>query len=327
MPSDSAHREVEKVNGFDQEIDLRELILSVWRRKWTVAAAAFAGCIISIAYAFYVPEVFESTVLLIPTETQKPDQLGAAAALIGGKKAPGTGDLDLYQSLLTSRTVMKKLLRTKIPNWSDTGKGRLEPLLTIFKADTLNRIQYSFLLEGLSRSIFVQSPGTGSGGILQVSVDASTGWLAQEIADTLIALGQDEITRVRAERMDAILPVLEVSAKAAKADWDQIISAIARYRDRNRSILLPNQQLELDRMMMERQLQEQKYLLARKEVEQQILERRKAVPPAVVLDSADLPPIRKKPRRSVIVLIGTALGGMLAVGWILSQGFFKPAVH
>lgn len=328
MSRESETNEVERIHGFDQEIDLRELVLSVWRRKWAVVAAAFLGGILSAVYAYHVPLVFESTVLLIPTENQKSDQLGgAAAALIGAKKGGETSDLDLYQSLLTSRTVMNKLVRKKIPNQSDTGKGRLETVFSIFKSDTTDRAKFSFLMDGLRQSIFVVSPGTGSGGILQVSVDAPTAWLAQEIADTIVALGQEEIKRVRAERMDAILPILEASAKVAKADWDQSSFAIARYRDRNRSIVLPDQQLELDRLLMERQLQEQKYLLVRKEVEQQILERSKAVPPAVVLDSADLPPVRKKPMRSLIVLIGTAVAGLLAVSLILAHGFLKPTAR
>ena len=311
----------------NDDIDLREVLLTLWNRRLFIVACTILGTVVAGIYAFTLPKVFESTILLIPTEAPKPDQLGAAAALLGGKKAGGAGDLDLYQTLLTSRTVIQKLLKTSLRNESDTGKGRSEPLYQIFKLDTTNKLSVYNAVQGLAKSIEVAPQGSGNGGILQVTARASTPWLAQEIADTVTALGQEEIRQVRAERLDALLPRLNLAASQAKAEWDATTQVIARYHDRNHSVILPDQQLELDRLNMERQVMEQKYLLARKEVEQQLLDRAKATPPAVILDVADLPAKKSKPQRSVIIVIGMvfSLGGASA-GALIWKAFAKTAL-
>jgi len=288
----------------NDEIDLREIFLTLWHKKIFIVLCTMIGTLAAGFYSYTLPSVFESTILLIPTETPKADQLGTAAALLGGKKIGGAGDLDLYQTLLTSRTVIQKLLITPLRNESDTGKSHLEPLFKILKVDTANKLAVYNTVQSLASSIGVAAQGTGSGGILQITAKASTPWLAQEIADTVTALGQEEIRKVRAERFDVLLPRLNQAATLAKAEWDATTLRIARYRDQNRSLILPGQQLEIDRLNMERQVTEQKYLLARKEVEQLLLDRVKATPPAMILDAANLPPKKSKPQRSVILAIG-----------------------
>lgn len=293
------------------DIDLREMVLAVWRRRFLVAGVTVVGALAALAYGFLAPKEYRSTALLVPMEAPNRDALSGAAALLG-KKAPPGSDLDLYQALLRSRNVMRRLLVSPMVDGSDTGRGRTLPLFTIIGVDTSSSLEVAQAKEMLSDKIDVQETGTGSGGILSVTVSAGQPWLAQQIANAVVAIGQEELRVVKGERFVATLSRMETAADRAKAEWERAASALADYRDRNPSAYLPAQQLAIDRLVLERQVKEQKYLMARREVEASILEKGKAAPPTIVLDSADYPVRKSKPKRSLILVAGTALSFLLA---------------
>lgn len=307
----------------DDEIDLRELFLTLWARKGMILAVGLAAFALSAAYAFLIAKpVYVSSALLIPTQTTNPSsELGAAAALLGGKKS-GSADVDLYQSLLTSRTVIHKLLCIPVQNLSDTGRGRMEPLFQIMSVDTSVPLQVEGTVAGLSKSVTVGSKESGAGGILEIKFSANSAWLAKAIGDNLLQIGQDELRLVRQERADVVLSRLSIAVKQAKGELDSASKVLAYFKDRNRSISLPEQLLQVYRLEMEKSAKEQKYLLARKEYELQLLEKAKAVPPMMILDPANLPAKKSKPKRSLIMALGLMVGLMGASVWVLGVKAF-----
>jgi uncharacterized protein involved in exopolysaccharide biosynthesis len=310
----------------DDEIDLRELFLTLWDKRKFIALSSAATLALSAYYAYRIAKpVFESSALLLPTQTSTSSDLGTAAALLGGKKG-GSADVDLYQSLLTSRTVIHKLIMTPFKNQSDTGKGRIEPLYRIIGIDTTNPSAMSGSIKGLAGSVAVGSKESGAGGILEIKFSAGAPWLAQQIGNNLLEIGQEELRLVRIERSDVILSRLNVAVAQARSEWDSTARTLTWYRDRNRSISLPEQMLELSKLEMEKSAKEQKYLLARKEYEVQMLERTKAAPPMMILDPADLPSRKSKPKRSLILALGLMVGGIgSCVGVLGWKSFFIPA--
>lgn len=307
----------------DDEVDLRELAVLLWSRKKMILGAGLTTMAVATAYAFFLAKpLFVSSALLIPTQTTNvSSELGAAAVLLGGKKS-GSADVDLYQSLLTSRTVIHKLLRIPIQNLSDTGKGRVEPLFQVLSVDTAAPMQVEGTVAGLSKSVTVGSKESGAGGILEVKFSANSAWLAKAIGDHLLQIGQDELRLVRMERADVVLSRLSVAVNQAKGELDSASKVLAYFKDRNRSIVLPEQMLQVYRLEMEKSAKEQKYLLARKEYEMQLLEKAKAVPPMMILDPANLPARKSKPKRSLIMAIGLIAGIMGASVWVLGVKAF-----
>lgn len=310
----------------EDEIDLRELFLALWARKGMIIVVSFATLAAATIYAFLVAKpVFVSSALLIPTQTSNSSsELGAAAALLGGKKS-GSADVDLYQSLLTSRTVIQKLLRVPVKNLSDTGKARVEPLFQIMAVDTSEPLQLEGAVAGLSKSVVVGSKESGAGGILEIKFSANAPWLAKAIGDHLLQIGQDELRFVRQERADVVLSRLSVAVNQAKSELDSASRVLAYFKDRNRSISLPEQLLQVYRLEMEKSAKEQKYLLARKEYEVQLLEKAKAVPPMMILDPANLPAKKSKPKRALIMALGLVGGLMGASVWALGVKAFLRA--
>jgi len=290
------------------EIDLRDLFLALWEKRRLILATSLATLVLAFVYAYLIAKPsYESSALLLPTQAPSADQLGAAAALLG-KKASGSADVDLYQSLLTSRTVIHKLLATRIPNRSDTAQGRLEPLHAILQLDTGKLGEFDHAADYLARSIAVGSRESGEGGILEIKFTASSPWLAQEIGDEVLKIGQEELRLVRIERSNVILSRLNVAVAEAKSEWESAARVLTSYRQANRSISLPNQMMDLAGLEMEKSAKEQKYLLVRKEYELQMMERVKAAPPMMILDPANLPSRKSKPRRMLILALGLVVG-------------------
>ncbi len=310
-----------------EDIDLKELILSLWHKRGFIAASTAMSLALATLYAFVVAKpVFESSALLLPTQmSSSSSDLGAAAALLGGKRS-GSADVDLYQSLLTSRSVIHKLLEAPIKNMSDTGKGRSEPLYIVLGIDTTKPAKLDLAVQGMAKSVTVGSKESGAGGILEIKFSAGAPWLAQQIGSTLLEIGQEELRIVRIERSNVVLSRLNVAVNEARSEWDSTARALALYKDRNRSITLPDQVLELSRLEMEKSAKEQKYLLARKEFEFQMLERAKAAPPMMILDPANLPSRKSKPKRITILAIGLIMGLMGSSAGVLGwKAFMTPA--
>ena len=303
--------EVNSSRGISEdEVNLRDLFLALWSKRTLIGLCSASTLALSAIYAYGIAKpVFESSALLLPTQTTSVSDLGAAAALLGGKKG-GSADVDLYQSLLTSRTVIHKLLWAPVKNQSDTGKGRIQPLYEVMGVDTSKPDLLDRAVQGVSKSVTVGSKESGAGGILEIKFSAGAPWLAQQIGNTLLDIGQEELRLVRIERSTLIMSRLNIAVAQAREEWDSTARRLTWYNDRNRSISLPEQKLELYRLEMEKSAKEQKYLLARKEYEVQMLERAKAAPPMMILDPANLPARKSKPKRSLILALGLVIGVM-----------------
>lgn len=284
-------------------LDYAGMARRVWLNRKKILLATLAGFFVGVVYAFFLAKpVFKSTVLLIPTEPPKLDQLGAASALLGKKGGAENSDAMLYQGLLTSRTVMHRLLVSKIANFTDTGAGRVEDLRTFLGVDTSELLQVEKFTNSMQKQISVVPGVEGAGGIVEVAVLAAYPWLAQQLARNLLDIGQAEIREVRLDRSNTVIPRLRAAVDSARKEWDSAAVLYANFIAGNRSALLPSQVLQTERLLMDKNAKEQKYLLARRELETRNLEHAKSTSPMVILDPANLPARKAKPKRIVLVI-------------------------
>lgn len=292
----------------EAQVDVLEMTRTLWEHRKIISLISLGTLLLAACYAFLIAKpIYKSTALLIPTQAPSLDQLGGAAALLG-KKGGASADVELYQSLLTSRTVIRKLLLAPIQNHADTAKGRTEPVFQVMAIDTNNKALTQDAMAKLASSIDVNAKETGEGGILEVTISSEAPWLSQQIGNSVLEIGQEQIRTIRIERSSTILARLKIAAHEAQTEWDSSTSRLTWYKARNRSAMLPEQLLEISRLDMERLTKEQKYLMARREFESQQLERAKAAPPMLILDSADLPARKSKPKRVLILALGLAAG-------------------
>lgn len=68
----------------DDEIDLRELLVAVWKGKLIVAATALICALASVVYALSIPNTYRSEALLAPVGESAPGGLAKMAGQLGG---------------------------------------------------------------------------------------------------------------------------------------------------------------------------------------------------------------------------------------------------
>lgn len=123
----------------EKEIDLREIIGILLKRKWTVIVIFLVACVSSIIYSLVLPKIYESTVTLIILPPRFKPEFTLP-----------TFSVETYRDLLKSKGILKRVeeslnLKEKITVFS------LERMLTVKvveqKAGAKGEIKYAPLIE------------------------------------------------------------------------------------------------------------------------------------------------------------------------------------
>lgn len=102
----------------DDEIDLKELALTLWRGKWIIIATTVIAAVIAVVYALSLPNIYRSEVLLSPVEDQQAGGLAGLANQFGGLASlagvslggAGNDKTTLALELLKSRTFLSEFI-------------------------------------------------------------------------------------------------------------------------------------------------------------------------------------------------------------------------
>ncbi len=101
----------------EDEIDLRELVVRIWRRKWFILLFAVATFTLVLLYLNIATYRYTVDLKVAPVEGEGGSRMGALGELAGavGMQLPGGGDvqkIDLYRALLQSQEVAQRLLQS-----------------------------------------------------------------------------------------------------------------------------------------------------------------------------------------------------------------------
>lgn len=104
-------------NDHDNDIDLIELFSALWRNKWTVVVTTLVFATASTGYALYKENVYQSSVLLAPSQTESDGiaglsgQLGGLASLAGISLGGGdSNQITIAKEVLQSRAFIKEFI-------------------------------------------------------------------------------------------------------------------------------------------------------------------------------------------------------------------------
>ncbi|MBE4006759.1 Wzz/FepE/Etk N-terminal domain-containing protein [Vibrio parahaemolyticus] len=288
----------------DDEIDLRELFKALWKGKWIIVAITFVFAISSVIYAVNLPNIYQADALLSPTESSNggglskmAGQLGGLAALagvnIGGTEAT---QADLAVQVMRSRQFVDEFITKHdllVPLMAAKGWD-LKNNKLVLDEEIYNPKSESWLRkpDGLrgARPSSLEAYEVFTTDVFNVNQDKDTGlftiaikhyspYVAQQWVDWLV----EDINKVMRERtitattrnLDYLNTQLE---KTAVADMQSTFYKI---------------------------IEEQTKSLMLAEVQEEFVF--KTVDPAVV------PEIKSSPKRAMICILGTLLGGMLGI--------------
>ncbi|BCN23011.1 Wzz/FepE/Etk N-terminal domain-containing protein [Vibrio alfacsensis] len=298
----------------DDEIDLRELFGALWKGKWIIIATTFVFAVGAVLYALSLPNIYKSDALLAPAESsgggglsKMAGQLGGLAALAGVNLGAGeSSQTDLAVQVMKSRQFVEAFIKKHdllVPlmaakDW-DLANNKLILDEELYNPDTGEWLREAKGLRGstptaqeafevFSKEVLSVSQDKESG-LYTVSVKNYSPYIAQQWVNWLI----EDINKVMRERT-----IAETSQNLAYLNTQLQKTAVADMQSTFYKLI-----------------EEQTKSLMLAEVQEEFIFK--------VVDPAVIPELKDGPKRALICVLGTLLGGMLGVAIVLVRFAFR----
>lgn len=150
MPSQDATSQA-KHDIAEDEIDLKDLFIALWKGKWIIISVSFLAAVVAIVYALSLPNIYKSEALLAPAEERNggglsalAGQFGGLASLAGVNLGGASGDkVTIALELLKSRQFIGEFIEKNdlkpaimaVERWDQTSNSLLYDE-TVFEKDT-----------------------------------------------------------------------------------------------------------------------------------------------------------------------------------------------
>lgn len=296
----------------DDEIDLRELFAVIWKGKWLIILITAVFAVGAVLFALSQPNIYKSEVLLAPASEDAnkmgalASQFGGLASLAGINMGGGGGDkTTLTLAVLNSRKfinqfVNKHALKVTLfagESWSEA-TGEL-----VLDAEIYDAQKQSWLRE--------VDPGKSA---------EPTDWEVYKEFKKIYAISTDKETGMITISIESLSPIV---AKKWLEQLVKDINAEMRAKDlhdseRNIRYLKKNLQ-QTDYADMQTVF----YQLIEQELKTQMLAQVQAEYAFKIIDPAVVAEEKSKPKRALIAVLGTLLGGMLGVMLVLVHHFMS----
>ncbi|OHY54788.1 lipopolysaccharide biosynthesis protein [Shewanella algae] len=299
----------------DDEIDLRELFSVIWQGKWLIAGVTLVFAVASVVIALMLPNIYKSEVLLAPASEEQgagglaglASQFGGLASMaginLGGKG--GTDKTQLAIEVLKSRQFIGDFIEKHqiLPELMAVDKWHMADNSLSFDPEMYNQQSKTWVREvnppfqpkpslqeahkAFSKILVVNKDKES--GMVKISIEHQSPFIAKQWVDWLVA----DINLTMKERDVA---------------------------EANRSTDFLNKQIELTnvadiRAILYKLVEEQAKTIMFAEVRDEYVFK--------TIDPAFVPEEKAKPKRALICVLGTMLGGMLAVMIVLIRHFVK----
>jgi len=295
----------------DDEIDLRELFATLWRGKWIIILFTIAFAAGGVFYALSKPDIYQSSVLLAPTQDEGgagglSGQLGGLASLAGiSLGGGGSNQTAMAKAVLQSRAFLAGFIHRhnlSIPLMA-TEAWDMENGKWVINRDVYNPEADEWLSDEEGESLKPTDwdmVKTFKGGYLSLTNDEETGMVtlniksqsppvAKEWAEKLVHDINEHMREQDVKEAEARIAYLEGKLQETNiAGMQQVFYQLIE--SETRTVMLANAQDE--------------YIF-------------KTVDPAVV------PQEKSEPKRALIAIVATMLGGMLGVFTVFVIAFIR----
>ncbi|WP_342655932.1 Wzz/FepE/Etk N-terminal domain-containing protein [Shewanella algae] len=299
----------------DDEIDLRELFSVIWQGKWLIAGVTLVFAVASVVIALMLPNIYKSEALLAPASEEQgagglaglASQFGGLASMaginLGGKG--GTDKTQLAIEVLKSRQFIGDFIEKHqiLPELMAVDKWNMTDNALSFEPDIYNsqsktwvrKVNPPFqpkpsLQEAHKKFLKIFNVNKDKeSGMVTISIEHQSPFVAKQWVDWLVA----DINLTMKQRDVA---------------------------EATRSTEFLNKQIELTnvadiRAILYKLVEEQAKTIMFAEVRDEYVFK--------TIDPAFIPEEKAKPKRALICVLGTMLGGMLAVMMVLIRHFFR----
>ena len=297
---------------YDDEIDLRELFAALWASKTTILGIVLMSALISVFVALSLPNKYTSQALLAPRSDsgaggalgQMASQFGGLASL-AGVNLGGLGDQGstaVAIEMLKSRQFFGTYLYDDVlidlmaaEGW-DRGTGK------VLIDDSLFDVKTATWVRGVSEEFqvkpSVQEAHESFKGFLSVAEDTKTGLVTVEVTHYSPTVARNWVALV----------VEGVNEAVRARDVEEAEKSIAFLNQQR----LKTNLVSLTEVFAELIEQQTKTVMLANASDEYVFQ---------VIEPPVAPELKSEPKRALICVLGTLLGGMLAVLFVLIRHF------
>ncbi|MCP5331069.1 MAG: LPS O-antigen length regulator [Pseudomonadales bacterium] len=289
----------------DDEIDLRELFGILWADKWLIIGITSVAAVISVVVSLLMTEIYHAETVLAAADTDQNNsmmaQLGGAAALLGVSVGSNNGDgVSTAIATLRSHQFISRFIEQNdllVPLFAAKWNKRekiAEIDNSIYEASTGDWLRDDGVPSSLEayrefiKILSVSGPDRNTG-IVTVAINWHN---PQEAAQWVNALVQDLNQDIRAR------------------DVQEANDAIAFLRNQ-----LENTQLVDMQRVFYQLIESQTRITMLADVRDEYVFR--------VIDPAVVPDRKSEPRRALICILGTMLGGMMSLVVVFALHIYR----
>ena len=302
-------------NPYDDEIDVREFfaILRIGRVKIAAITAIFA--IASVVYALSMPNQYKATVLLSPTQSSSGvgmssalGDLGGLASLAGVSLGGGVGEGKLAQEIMQSWSFIEDFIEDNnlaVGAYAAVGWDR-----------SSNQIEVNNDLYDVSKNQWlVEDNHSGKFG-------PPSSWKLFKAFSNILSVSEDKKTGLVEVSIEYYSPLI------AKQWLDLYVAAINTHMQK-REMAKVSRNVEYLQAQIKKtsiaEMQDVFYTIIQEQIKNKMLAE---ASPEFAFDSVGpsmVPEEKSRPKRALICIWGTLLGGMLSVLLVLGMHFGRKS--
>ncbi|MBA6264800.1 LPS O-antigen length regulator [Colwellia sp. Bg11-12] len=304
-------KQLTEKNNSDDEIDLVELWRAIWSGKYIIIVISIIFGASSVAFALSKPDIYKASILLSPASSDSAGGMGALAGQFGGLASlagislggGGTDKTALALEIIKTRAFLETFIikhELLVPLMASENWDRATDSLVINKElyDNINK-------KWLSKASASKSSEPSQ-------------WEAYQRLLSLLTISQDKTTSL------VTIDIEFYSPEIAKQWLIWLVSDVNNFmreqdeQEAQASIEYLTKQLgNTEVSAMETVF----YQLIEEQTKNMMLTKVSAEYVLKTIDPAQVPDTKAKPKRALIVVLGTMLGGILSILIVLIRHF------
>lgn len=303
--------QIQTPQNYDDEIDLRELFSVLWAGKKLIAAVTSLFAVISVIYALSLANEYKSSAVVAPAESggsalgNMAGQLGGLASLAGINIGPGENTETLEaMEIMQSWGFIEEFVESnnlQIPVYAGEGWDKASNSLKLDDE----------IYDAESKTWLIESEGRGE-------QRPPSSWELFEEFDEKVTVSQDKKSGL------ITISVEYYSPQLAKQWVELFVRSINDYM-RERKLQQVNRNIEYLTAQVEKTaiagMREVFYQIIEEQTKSKMLAEASPEYVFVTVSRAMVPEEKSNPNRALTIFLGTLLGVILSILWVLVRRY------
>jgi len=296
----------------DDEIDLRELFSVLWAGKRLIVGITAVFALVAVFYALSIPNQYRATVVLAPAQSDGGGLSGALAQLGGLASLAG---VNIPKGDLSESQIAQQVMRSW--NFVDNFINRNDLYVDLYASEGWNQ-QTNLLVIDEDKYDFETKMWLleDDNGVLS----PPSSWDLYEAFSERLSISEDDETGLVSVSFEFYSPEI------AKIWLDMLIESVNIHMQQRQVSKVANNIQYLKDQVSQTSIAEMQaafYSLIEEQIKSKMLAEASPEYAFVTVSPAMVPEEKSRPKRALICVLGTLLGGILSVLWVLSRYFLK----